>query len=104
MHAKLGITTKSTPVVWDTSKLINGHVLILGASGVGKSHTIRKMIRRALASAAQSRQSIRCHVFDVHGDLDIPAASEVQFSESVANGLNPLRVNPDPHFGGVRKC
>lgn len=104
MHAKLGITTKSTPVIWDTSKLINGHILILGASGVGKSHTIRKVSRRALASAAESRRSVRFHVFDVHGDLDIPGASEVQFSESVTFGLNPLRVNPDPHFGGVRKC
>lgn len=89
-----------TPITWDSQRLINGHVLIVGSSGVGKSHTIRKMIRRGIADAA----STRFHVFDVHGDLAIPGASEVQFSESAPFGLNPLRVNPDPHFGGVRKC
>ena len=59
------------------------------------------MIRRTLAQAGPR---VRFHVFDVHGDLDIPGASEVQFSESAPYGLNPLRVNPDPHFGGVRKA
>jgi len=92
---------KLTPITWDSQRLINGHVLIVGSSGVGKSHTIRKMIRRGLADAGKQ---VRFHVFDVHGDLEIPGASEVQFSESAPYGLNPLRVNPDPHFGGVRKC
>ena len=91
---------KTTPILWDSQKLINGHVLIVGSSGVGKSHTIRKMIRRGIANDS----SVRFHVFDVHGDLEIPGACEVQFSESSPYGLNPLRVNPDPHFGGVRKC
>lgn len=93
---------KDTPIIWDSQRLINGHALIVGSSGVGKSHTIRKMIRRALATSEGKK--VRFHVFDVHGDLEIPGASVVQFSESAPYGLNPLRVNPDPHFGGVRKC
>lgn len=93
---------RDAPIVWDSQRLINGHVLIVGSSGVGKSHTIRKMIQRAQQDAGGRK--VRFHVFDVHGDLDIPGASEVQFSESAPFGLNPLRVNPDPHFGGVRKC
>lgn len=95
---------KQTPVMWDSQRLINGHVLIVGSSGVGKSHTIRKMIRRGLADMIGTGKKMRFHVFDVHGDLEIPGASDVQFSESAPYGLNPLRVNPDPHFGGVRKC
>lgn len=91
---------RDAPVNWDTQRLINGHLLIVGSSGVGKSHTIRKMIRRAIKAGTK----VRFHVFDVHGDLDIPGASVVQFSESAPFGLNPLRVNPDPDFGGVRKC
>jgi len=90
-----------SPVFWDTRQLINAHLLILGASGVGKTHTIRKMIRRALADRSSK---IRFHVFDVHGDIHIHGASEVMFSESVPYGLNPLHVNPDPDFGGVRKA
>lgn len=90
----------NTPVVLDSAKLINGHVLLVGSSGVGKSYTIRRMIAQAIESAPR----LRLHVFDVHGDLEVPGASVVQFSEQAPYGLNPLRVNPDPHFGGVRKC
>src|SRR3546814_9934988 len=46
---------------------------------------------------------LRFHVFDVHGDIEIEDASSVMFSEQTQYGMNPLRVNPDPHFGGVRK-
>lgn len=93
---------RDAPVTWDTQRLINGHLLIVGSSGVGKSHTIRKMIRRAMKG--MGAKQVRFHVFDVHGDLEIPGASVVTFSESAPFGLNPLRVNPDPDFGGVRKC
>jgi hypothetical protein len=114
--ARNGITT---PIFWDTQRLINGHMLIVGSSGVGKSHMLRKMIRRALSDDgagmggkgssngngdSRGGPSLRFHVFDVHGDLEVQGASVVQFSESAPFGLNPLRVNPDPHFGGVRKC
>jgi len=84
----------------DTAKLINGHLFIVGSSGVGKSHTIRKLI----AEGSLQGKKVRFHVFDVHGDLAIPGASVVLFSEQAPHGLNPLRVNPDPDFGGVRKC
>ncbi len=91
---------RNAPIRLDTAKLINGHVLIVGSSGVGKSHTIRRMIKEGHGSAPK----VRFHVFDVHGDLEIPDASVVQFSEQAPFGLNPLRVNPSPEFGGVRKC
>lgn len=88
------------PVRMDTSKLINGHALLLGASGMGKSHTIKKMIR----DARQSCPTARIHVFDVHGDLDIEGASTAAFSQTADFGLNPLRVDPDPDYGGVPRC
>ncbi len=91
---------RKVPIRLDTKKLINGHVLIVGSSGVGKSYTIRRMIGDGHASAP----SVRFHVFDVHGDLEIPGASVVQFSEQAPFGMNPLRVNPSREFGGVRKC
>lgn len=87
-------------VVWDSDRLVNGHTLIVGMSGSGKTHTLKRMIREL---QGQSRRA-RFHVFDVHGDINIEGASEVMFSEQTPYGLNPLRVNPDPHFGGVRKC
>lgn len=88
-------------VVWDSSRLINGHTLLLGMSGSGKTHTLKRMLT---ALQLQSEGQTRFHVFDVHGDIRIEGASEVMFAELTPYGLNPLRVNPDPHFGGVRKC
>lgn len=92
---------KRNPVIWDTEKLINGHVLIVGKSGTGKTHTLRKMLNQI--SSSDSSRKIRVHIMDVHGDIDIEGASTVKFSEATPYGFNPLTINPDPDFGGVRK-
>ena len=89
---------KPDQVVWDTTKLINGHVLIMGKSGTGKTYTLKKMLDQI---SKQAR--VRAHVMDVHGDIDIEEASTVKFSEATTYGFNPLTINPDPDFGGVRK-
>lgn len=85
---------------WDSRTTINGHILVLGDSGVGKTYTLRRMISDMLAT---SSAAVRFHVFDVHGDIDIRGASSVGFSESTDYGFNPLELNPDKDFGGVRK-
>lgn len=91
---------KKIPVIWDSQKLINGHVLIVGKSGTGKTHTLKKMLEQL---SGQTNGNFRCHVMDVHGDIDLDGASTVKFSESTPYGFNPLSINPDPDFGGVRK-
>lgn len=91
---------RETPVALDTSNLVNPHVLMLGLSGAGKSRTFMRMIARGVESAP----NVRFHVFDVHGDLDIPGASELSFTEQADFGLNPLRIDPSPESGGVRKA
>lgn len=85
---------------WDSQKTINPHIIMLGDSGTGKTHNLRRFIRGMMAS---SDRPVRFHLFDVHGDIDVPGASTVMFSESTDFGFNPLEVNPDPNFGGVRK-
>ncbi|MCC5610995.1 DUF5710 domain-containing protein [Nostoc sp. CHAB 5834] len=106
MHIPLGEdffkarTGASPPVLMDTKQLINPHLLVLGTSGSGKSSTFKRFINAGIRSS----KKVRFHVFDVHGDLDIPDASVAVFSEHAPFGLNPLRVNPSPLFGGVRKC
>lgn len=91
---------RDVPVVWDTKRLINGHVLLVGKSGTGKTHTLKRMLAQM---TQESRGRVRVHVMDVHGDIDIEDASTVKFSESTPYGFNPLTINPDPDFGGVRK-
>src|SRR5690606_14498945 len=87
-----------TPLIWDSSQTINPHAIVLGDSGVGKSYTLRNMAH----DIAQDGRT-RVHIIDVAGDLGVAGASSVKFSESTDFGFNPLEINPDPDFGGVRK-
>lgn len=91
------------PVIWDSQRLINGHVLIVGKSGTGKTYTLREMINQLSEQARAKGQRFRVHIMDVHGDIEIEGSSDVKFSESTPYGFNPLLINPDPDFGGVRK-
>lgn len=98
--ALAGKDGKKSPVVWDSERLINGHVLLVGKSGTGKTWTLRRMVSQM---QRQAKSNFRVHVMDIHGDIDLEGASTVKFSEATQYGFNPLMVNPDPDFGGVRK-
>lgn len=89
------------PIRWSTEGTVNPHVFFAGMSGSGKSYELRAFVRRLLESAGNAAP--RIHVFDVHGDLDMPGSSTVNFTEQSEYGLNPLVVQADPDFGGVRK-
>lgn len=93
--------SEQVPVRWDSNECVNGHSLVVGMSGAGKTFTLKRMVCSMLATAGAELP--RIHIFDIHGDIDIEGASHVRFSEQTDYGLNPLVVNPDPHFGGVRK-
>lgn len=86
------------PVILDTRKLINGHMLFAGMSGMGKSYQLMKLM------AAASRQGIEIDAFDPHEELDgVPGGVAVKFSEATRAGYNPLELNTDQHSGGVRR-
>lgn len=88
------------PIVWDSRRAINAHMLLVGKSGTGKTHTLKNIISQ-LQDTATSKLRIR--VIDVHGDILIDGSSSIKFSETGNYGFNPLAINPDPDFGGVRK-
>lgn len=87
-------------ITWRENEVVNPHILVVGMSGAGKTHNLRRMAKQIEETADEP---VRIHVFDVHGDIEIPGASTVMFSEQTSYGLNPLTINPDPHYGGVRK-
>ena len=89
---------QASPVIMDTDRLINGHMLFAGMSGTGKSYQIQNLLN------ACARENITADVFDVHEELDGSAKSaSAKFSESTRTGFNPLVVSLDPHSGGPRK-
>jgi len=91
---------EESAVYWDSSSVVNGHMLLTGMSGSGKTYTLRRIID---AMAKDAKHPLRVHVFDIHGDIDIDGASTVMYSEQTNYGINPLEINPDPHYGGIRK-
>lgn len=92
---------QGNPLVWAPSQLINPHLIVLGDSGSGKTANLRHWSAQ-LARVGAAGGLHRVHIFDSHGDIDVPA-STVVFSQSTPYAYNPLEVDPDPHFGGVRR-
>ncbi len=83
---------------WDSHQVLNGHTILVGGSGTGKTHQLRRIISHLAAAG------LRVHLLDVHSDVmpDCPTHT-IRFSESTEFGLNPLEVSEDPDFGGPRK-
>jgi hypothetical protein len=87
---------------FDSSAAINGHMLMAGPSGSGKSHQLNRVI---LSLAEQGAQ---IHTIDVHGDLGdfsdiarhrahpIPdnLVQTIEFGEHTPHGLPPLDLLP----------
>ena len=93
---------RRVPLIWDEAQVVNAHAMFTGKSGGGKSRLLRRLIRQG---AESSGGRVRFHVFDRHRDLATPGESVVRFSATSQYGCtNPLEVNPDPHFGGVRRA
>lgn len=90
---------QDVPAIWDSAQLINPHLLLCGKSGTGKSHQLRHLMRQA----GQDHALERIHVFDMHGDLDVPGSSIVEFSGATRYGYNPLVLDTDLASGGVRR-
>jgi hypothetical protein len=86
------------PAIMDTAQLINGHMLIAGMSGTGKSYQVMRYLDSA------HRQGVEVDVFDVHEELhEVSGAVACKFSEATQLGYNPLVPSLDPHSGGIRR-
>lgn len=79
----------STQVRWLPGKQSNGFFLILGASGSGKTETL-KVLGTSIATAG-----VPVLVFDFHGDVVLPGVRSVLLSSGSAStlGLNPMELD-----------
>ncbi len=83
-------------VYWNPAKLRNGHAVILGTSGSGKTQTL-KAIAHELPSLFPD---IKIVVADFHGDLELPNEVCYALDAESPYGLNPLVIDLDPKGGG----
>ncbi|AFZ27224.1 putative ATPase [Cylindrospermum stagnale PCC 7417] len=81
---------------WNPAKLRNGHVVLLGTSGSGKTQTL-KSLAYELPSLFPEIKIVLC---DFHGDLNLPGEACYRLDAESAHGLNPLVLDLDPKGGG----
>lgn len=95
----LGNTRRdNTPCYWEVAKQPNGFFLILGASGSGKTETLK-----VIASEIH-HFGIPSLIFDFHGDVTLDGAEDYMLSHGPASthGINPMELDSiDPADGGV---
>jgi hypothetical protein len=86
----LGAEQNSSRVVhWVPSRQSNGFFLILGASGSGKTETLKVL------GSSISVAGVPVLVFDFHGDVVLPGVTSVLLSSGFAStvGLNPMELD-----------
>jgi hypothetical protein len=72
----------------------NPHLLIAGATGSGKTYTIREIINTFIP------RGVGFTVIDKHGDMDLDNIAEYRFGYGLNRGINPLAIHPDMEYGG----
>lgn len=92
---------KEVPIYWDPANIINAHLMVAGKSGTGKTTRLIDWIKQVITTADDTFE--RFHVFDVHGDIEIPGESRMEFSGLTKYGYNPLVLDPDVRTGGVNR-
>ena len=89
-----GIELGST--YWNPEALPNGHIVAIGASGSGKTQTL-KSVAYALR---QTYPTIQVILIDFHGDQDIVGETHYPLHMNSDWGINLLVLNLDPEGGG----
>ena len=81
---------------WNPEALPNGHIVAIGASGSGKTQTLK-----AIAfSLRQTYPEMQVILLDFHGDQEIIGETCYPIHMASPHGINPLVVNLDPEGGG----
>ena len=81
---------------WQPEALTNAHAVILGASGSGKTQTLKAIAH----SLHQQQPDLRVRVLDFHGDQSLPEETVIPLHQCSPWGIAPLTVHPDPEGGG----
>lgn len=79
----------SRPVIWAPGRQSNGFLLVLGASGSGKTETLKVL------GASIHGFGVPVLTFDFHGDVVFPGTESTLLSSGSAStvGLNPMEID-----------
>lgn len=81
---------------WNPEHLPNAHVLIIGASGSGKTQTLKALAYELPRAFPQ----VRIVVVDFHGDQELPLEVCYHLDMESPWGINPLTIDKDTKGGG----
>ncbi|MDD1421305.1 type IV secretion system DNA-binding domain-containing protein [Dolichospermum sp. ST_sed1] len=81
---------------WNPATLRNGHAVVLGTSGSGKTQTLKSMAYELPSLFPE----IKVILIDLHGDLGLPNEVCYRLDAQAPHGLNPLVLDLDPRGGG----
>ena len=87
----LGPSDRNEPVHWEPGRLNNGHFIIVGGSGAGKTETIRCL------AAELDQQDYPVLMIDFHGDMATETGRLRTFKvqEDSETYFNPLELDPE---------
>lgn len=83
-------------VRWNPASLPNGHVVLIGASGSGKTQTLKAIAYELSKLFPQ----VRIVVVDFHGDQQLPGEICYPLNMESRWGINPLTIDLDTKGGG----
>lgn len=83
-------------VVWNPDKLPNGHVVLIGASGSGKTQSLKSLAYEL----PKLFPAVRLAIIDFHGDQSLPGEVCYPLDMESPHGINPLTIDLDTKGGG----
>jgi energy-coupling factor transporter ATP-binding protein EcfA2 len=84
-------------VIWNPRELPNSHVVLIGASGSGKTQTLK-----AIAHELHKMYDSKLILIDLHGDQQIEDEVCYPINRASPYGINPLLLDTDPEGGGPK--
>ncbi|MCT7986471.1 DUF87 domain-containing protein [Laspinema sp. A4] len=94
----VGHDSQNKPIHWNPFALPNGHITGIGASGMGKTQTLKALVHSLL----ETYSDLRIVMTDLHGDLHIPGETCYELSRTSPDGINLLAIDLDPAGGGPK--